>query len=74
MMTWFFQALEIAKMIASHPLIGIQAEMQCINQCSEMTLAESRSFTRKLYDKQLEIYHQNPDAQSGIEHIKKAVD
>ena len=70
----FSRALEIAKVISSHPLIGIQTEMQCINQCSEMTLAESRSFTRKLYDKQLEIYHQNPDAQSGIEHIKKAVD
>ena len=70
----FSRALEIAKMIASHPLIGIQTEMQCINQCSEMTLEDSRAFTRKLYDKQLEIYHQSPEAQSGIEHIKKVVD
>ena len=61
-------------MIASHPLIGFQTEMQCINQCSEMTLEDSRAFTRKLYDKQLEIYHQSPEAQSGIEHIKKVVD
>ena len=67
----YSRATEVAKMIASHPLIGIQTEMECINQCSEMSLMESRAFTRKLYDKQLRIYHQDPDSQSGIEHIKK---
>ena len=67
----FSRAIEVAEMIASHPLIGIQTEMECINQCSEMSLKESRAFTRKIYDKQLEIYHQDPDSQSGIEHIKK---
>ena len=67
----YSRATEVAKMIASHPLIGIQTEMECINQCSEMSLKESRAFTRKLYDKQLRIYHQDPDSQSGIEYIKK---
>ena len=36
--------IEVAKMIASHPLIGIQTEMECINQCSEMSLKESRAY------------------------------
>tara|TARA_Y100001970_G_scaffold114995_2_gene143335 strand:- start:5323 stop:6066 length:744 start_codon:yes stop_codon:yes gene_type:complete len=65
------RAIEVAKMISSHPLIGIQTEMECINECNDLTLKEARAFTRKLYDKQLEIYHQDPEAQSGIEHIKK---
>ncbi len=66
----FDRAKEVAQIIAEHPLIGIQTEMGCINQCSDMTLSEARAFTRKLYDKQLEIYHKDPEAKSGIDHIK----
>ena len=66
----FERALEIANMIASHPLIAIQTEMECLQKCPEMTLKEAISLTRKLYDHQLEVYHQEPDAKSGIDHIK----
>ena len=66
----FERALEIANMIASHPLIAIQTEMECLQKCPEVTLKEAISLTRKLYDHQLAIYHQEPDAKSGIDHIK----
>jgi enoyl-CoA hydratase/carnithine racemase len=66
----FNRALEIAHMIASHPLIAIQTEMECLKKCPEMTSEEAISLTRKLYDRQFRLYHQEPDAKSGIEHIK----
>ena len=66
----FDRALEIANMIASHPLIAIQTEMECLDKCPEMTSEEAINLTRELYDRQLQIYHQEPDAKSGIEHIK----
>ena len=66
----FDRALEIANMIASHPLIAIQTEMECLKKCPEMTSEEAITLTRKLYDRQLHLYHQEPDAKSGIEHIK----
>jgi enoyl-CoA hydratase/carnithine racemase len=66
----FGRALEIANMITSHPLIAIQTEMECLQKCPEMTLKEAISLTRKLYDHQLAIYHQDPDAMAGIDHIK----
>ena len=66
----FDRALEIANMIASYPLIAIQTEMECLKKCPEMTSEEAITLTRKLYDRQLHVYHQEPDAKSGIDHIK----
>ena len=37
----FDRALEIAHMIASHPLIAIQTEMECLKKCPEMTVGRS---------------------------------
>ena len=66
----FERALEIANMISSHPLIAIQTEMECLQKCPEMSLKEAISLTRKLYAHQLDVYHQEPGAKSGIDHIK----
>ena len=57
-------------MISPHPLSAIQTEMECLQRCPEMTLKEATSLTRKLYDRQLKVYHQDPDAKAGIDHIK----
>ena len=51
-------------------MIGIQTEMECLQKCPEMSLEEATNLTRKLYDHQLKVYHNDPDAKSGIDHIK----
>ena len=66
----FERAIEIANLIAAHPLIGIQTEMECLQKCPEMSLEDAISLTRKLYNHQLKVYHDEPGAKSGIDHIK----
>jgi enoyl-CoA hydratase/carnithine racemase len=66
----FDRALEIANLIASHPLIAIQTEMECLKKCPEMAADEAVTLTRELYDRQGKIYRQEPGAVSGIEHFK----
>jgi len=66
----FARAIEIANLIGAHPLIGIQTEMECLQKCPEMSLEEATNLTRTLYDHQLKVYHDEPGARSGIDHIK----
>lgn len=66
----FERALEVAQMIAKHPLIAIQTEMDCMNRCNEMGRLEAMDYAMTQYEQQLKHYAALEEAQSGIEHIK----
>jgi enoyl-CoA hydratase/carnithine racemase len=64
------RALEVAEMIAQHPLAGLQTEMECLERAAQLGPIEAMQYTAQLYEQQLRRVAMQPDAMSGIEHIK----